>query len=125
MIFTTSLIGLLFAVFFARSLGALGAGFGSGIGLIIYIIWLNIFYKNNLKLNLRHFFTQCHGKILPFMATYSIIAFFLIRMLTIDNWFLLIGTVVIYSLFYFFVAYCMTFNTEEKNIVNAFKLSRK
>lgn len=123
MIFTTSLIGLVLAIFFAKSLGALGAGFGSGIGLVIYIIWLNFFYKNNLKLNLQRFFAQCHGKILPCLATYSVLIFFLIQMLTIDNWFLLIGAVATYSLFYFVIAYNMTFNTEEKNIVKAFKLS--
>lgn len=124
MIFTTSLIGLLFAVFFARSLGALGAGFGTGIGLLFYIVWLNIFYKKNLKLNLHRFFTQCHGKILPYLATYSIIAFFLVRMVIIDGWFQLIGIVAIYTLLYFIVAYRFTFNTEEKNIVKAFKFSR-
>lgn len=124
MIFVTSIIGLIFAIFFARSLGALGAGFGTGIGLLFYIVWLNIFYKKNLKLNLHRFFTQCHGKILPYLATYSIIAFFLARMVIIDGWFQLIGIVAIYTLLYFIVAYRFTFNTEEKNIVKAFKFSR-
>ncbi|MBO6023324.1 MAG: oligosaccharide flippase family protein [Bacteroidales bacterium] len=125
LIFVTSLIGFGLATICARSLGALGAGFGTGIGLIVYIIWLNIFYKNNLKLNMGRFFKECHGKILPILATFSILSFFLVRMVTIDSWFKLFGVVAVYTLIYFVIAYCFTFNKEEKDLVKALKISRK
>lgn len=124
MIFTTSVMGLLIATIGAYYFGALGAGIGSGLGLIIYVVWLNIFYKNNMKLNLRRFFKECHGKILPFLALFSVITFFLVRIVTIDNWFKLIGIIAVYTLLYFVVAYFATFNNEEKNLVKAFKISR-
>lgn len=125
MIFVTSLIGLVVATICARSLGALGAGFGAGFGLIIYVIWLNIFYKNNLKLNMGRFFKECHGKILPVLATLSVAVFMFMRFVNLDNWLKLIGAVAFYVLLYFTIAYVLTFNNEEKAIVKSLNILKK
>lgn len=125
MIFATSIIGLVVATICARSLGALGAGFGSGFGLIIFIIWLNIFYKNNLKLNMGRFFKECHGKILPVLASLSATAFIAIRFIELNNWYKLIGAVIVYVFFYFAIAYFLVFNKEEKSIVKSFNIFKR
>lgn len=125
MIFVTSLIGLVVATICARSLGALGAGLGTGFGLIIYIIWLNIFYKNNLKLNLGHFFKKCHGQILPVLATLSVAVFMGIRLVNLDNWFKFIGAVAFYVILYFSIAYNLVFNNEEKAIIKSLNILKK
>ena len=125
MIFVTSIIGLVAATICAHSLGALGAGFGSGFGLIIYIIWLNIFYKNNLKLNMGRFFKECHGKILPVLASLSVVTFIAIRFIELNNWYKLIGAMTVYVLFYFTIAYFLVFNKEEKSIVKSFNIFKR
>lgn len=125
MIFVTSLIGLILAAVLAYFYGALGAGIGSGFGLVIYVIWLNIFYKNNLQLNLSYFFKECHGKILPLLALLSVVFFIAVCFIVLDNWFKLIGTAVVYVLMYFLLSYCFVFNKEEKNIVKSFNILKK
>ena len=125
MIFVTSLIGLVAATLLARSLGALGAGIGSGIGLIVYIIWLNIFYKNNLKLNIGRFFKECHGKILPVLALLSIVVFVAVRFVDLNNWYKLIGVFAVYVVLFFASAYFLVFNKEEKAIVKSLNIMKR
>lgn len=115
-IFITSFIGLAFATLFASQMGALGAGIGTGVGLVIYIVWLNIFYNNNLGLNIPKFFRECHGRIAPLMIIFAVFVYLIIREMELDTWFKFLLVMAIYSLGYGFISYVFLFNKDEKKI---------
>ena len=111
----TAIIGLVIAVPLARRYGAIGAGAGSGIGLIFYQILLNVFYKQKLKLEIGYFFKECHGKILPFIFIFSCLSGCFYYNLYLNNWFKLLLGIIIFSILFFVLMYCFVFNREEKN----------
>jgi O-antigen/teichoic acid export membrane protein len=88
----TVIISLPLSLFFATKYGAIGIAFSILIGnLIGSLLFMNFIYLTKLKLDLKHFFRCCHGKlIVPVIGTF-------IAMTFISN-FLEVGTIVIFLL---------------------------
>lgn len=118
MIFLTSLVGLVLATFGGYFWGAVGAGIGSEIGLIIYTIWLNFFYNNGLKINISRFFKECHGRIAPLLLILALFSYVTVWKIGVSSWIVLIVAIVVYSIVYCIISYCFLFNNEEKQIIN-------
>ena len=111
----SAIIGLVIAFPLAKLYGAIGAAAGSGFGLCLYQLMLNIFYKKKLKLSIGRFFRECHGKILSTLLLLCIASIIIVHKLTFESWFGLISGIVIYSIIFICVAYFLLFNNEEKN----------
>jgi hypothetical protein len=71
------------------------------------------------------FFKECHGKILPVLALMSTIVYLLLCFVELDNWYKLIGAVVVYVALYFTIAYTIVFNKEEKSIIQSLNLLKR
>ena len=108
--FVTAVIGMVIAFPLARFFGAIGAAAGSGIGLCLYQVFLNIFYRNKLGLGIACFFEECHAKILPLQVLLCIFSMFLVRLVNINGWAGLIVGVSIYSIVFIVVSYLCLFN---------------
>lgn len=116
-LFITSIIGLLAIILLVPKHGALGAGIGSTIGDIFYLVWINYFYGRGLKLNMKIFFCECHGRILPLLAVFSCLSYMLTRMLAIDNWLYFGVAVFVYTIIFGAICYCLLFNKYEKSLI--------
>ena len=121
-LFISSVIGFVLTAIFATRQGALGAGIGLSIGSIIYVIWLNVFYKRRLELDLKAFFRACHLKIVPYVGLFAVMAFVCVRQLHLTSWWTLIISVILYALIYFAIIYSFVMNKEEKQLIKVFQL---
>lgn len=113
--FVTALIGIAIAFPLAKFFGAIGAAAGSGFGLCLYQILLNIFYRNKLELGIARFFKECHGRILPLQVLLCVLSIFLARLIGLHSWIDLIVGGAIYSIVFIIVSYLFLFNKEEKS----------
>lgn len=113
-IFISSLVGLCIACVLAPQYGAIGCALGTGIGLCLYLIIINIYLSSNMHLDLSYFFLNCHLKILPFLLMMSFMGYYLFSTIEVSTWFSLICSIVAYCAVYFTIGYCLCFNKEEK-----------
>ena len=62
---------------------------------------------------------------MPLMVVYAAVAFFVSNYLSINNWFSLIMSIVVYALGYTLVAWFVLFNQSEKGLVLGFLHRRR
>lgn len=120
-IFICSVVGLVVACLLAPRHGAIGAAIGTAFGLCVYQIVINIFYQRKLDLNIRRFFRQCHGKILPILVVLSVIGYFVSTGVVMNSWIKLMVSISLYVIVYFFVCYFVLFNYDEKGLLRDFR----
>lgn len=113
--FISAIIGFAIAFPLAKIYGAVGAAIGSGLGLCLYQVLLNIFYVRELHLGIGEYFANSHGKIVPLLFLYAIICIFVVRLASIDSWFALAIGIIAYAMLFFMISYFFLFNNEEKS----------
>lgn len=114
--FVSSALSFLGSILLAPSLGAVGCALAFGIAMSINQIWLNVFYRRSLHLEIGRFFKECHGRILPLLVLLTVAAFILQRIVLLDTWFKLLAYISFYVISYLTVSYKFLFNKEEKNL---------
>lgn len=120
-IITTIMSGfnILISIFLAKKFGAVGAALGTTISLIICnIIIINIYYYKVIKIDVIKFWKTIFSMFVKLSST-LIIVFILMQMLKLSGAknILVFGT--IYVLLYSIVAYKMTMNLYEKELINS------
>ena len=126
-ILVTSIAGLAVACLLARNYGAVGCAIGTGVGMCLYLMWINIYYYKQMGIDVLSFFRSCHLIILPILCILCIISYFIISLFTLNSWFKLVIFVGIYFIVYVLVCYLLLFNTEEKKLMKfgiRFRLSK-
>lgn len=116
-----SALGLLLGCLFAPRYGAIGAAFGTGFGLLVYQIVINVYYQNKLKLDIVSFFRDCHLRILPLLAFFAAISYYAVSFVKLNTWSRLFVGIAIFSVVYFAVCYLFLFNEEERHLLISFK----
>ncbi len=124
-IFICSIIGLVIACFLAPKYGAIGAAAGTGLGLCLYQVFVNIYYHKQLGLNMGRFFRECHLKILPLLVVLAAVAYLGSLYFVMDSWLKLIVGILVYLLTYMVISYFILFNQEEKTLVKSFVHKKK
>lgn len=119
-LFTGSLIGLVITCILAPRMGALGGGIGTGIGLLIYTISINVFYKRGLHIDVAAFFRDCHLKIMPLLTVVFVAGLLVVSHLPLDSWMRLLLGIAAYTVVFAAVAWLFLFNGEEKALVRGF-----
>lgn len=117
MTIVSSALGLGLACILAPSMGAVGCAIGTGAGLALNAVWLNVFYNKVLKIDVIQFFKSCHLKIMPLIVAYAIVGYFICRSIVIDNWFLLCMLIGVYTLGYLAIVWFILANKYEKDLV--------
>lgn len=113
-----AIVNFIFTLFLAKRYGAIGASVGTGMGTIITIILINIFYHKSLKLNMLKFWKNIINLVTPFLIL-SILSYFLVNSLIIsDSLIIYCGEIIIYTIIYATVSYFLCFNQYEKGIIN-------
>lgn len=118
-LFCTSLAGILLTFVLAPRYGAVGCAFATGLGLLLNMVLVNIFYARKLELDMMTFFKDCHGKILPLLTAFALVVWFLKPLVSLDNWMALALSVGMYTALFFIVCYLFLLNPSEKSIVKS------
>jgi len=128
---TVASISIILSILFSQRWGAIGAGFAILIGNIIgLIIGMNLVYYNVLKINIFHFFRECHIKMcIPLLIT-SCIGLLLQYTFPVENLFLFMIKSCIFGLIYLLIMWILALNKYEKNLFieiveKAFQLCRR
>lgn len=114
-IFITSIIGLAGSCVVASRWGAVGCAACSGFALLIYNIWVNVFYKRELGIDVVRFFKECHLKIVPLMIMLIVLVFLFVIHINISNWIALFAAILIYIMLFSLLTFYVM-NEEEKNM---------
>ena len=115
--FICAVIGLIVSFVLASLYGAVGAAFGTGFGLCLFQILLNVFYHRKVNIDIPKFFRYCHGQILPLQAIITVVAFFLFRQVDVGGWIGLLGSIAAYVALFLVISYLFLFNKEEKALI--------
>lgn len=122
---TGSVISVLLIVLLSPKFGAIGASIAIGIAfLIAYNILADMIYYRVLKLGIGRFFKETHLKILPVFIIILIFGFTLQYFFPTFNFIMLGIKGIILTIVYFALAWVMSMNQEEKNLIKSF-VSRK
>lgn len=116
--FSCAVVGLIIAFILSSSQGAIGAAIGTGAGLCLFQVLVNIFYHRKINLNIHKFFRECHGKILPCQLIIAVACYFLYRQVNITGWIGLLGCIAVYAIIFFAISYLILFDNEEKALVS-------
>ena len=114
--FTSSFFGLVISTLLAPKIGAVGCGIGTGLGLLIYTISINIFYSKDLKLDIASFFKNCHLKIMPLLIALAAVVFLVVGRIELSSWPRLLTAILAYTIIFGTVAYLFLFNEDEKSL---------
>lgn len=120
-IFICSALGLGVGCVLAPMFGAIGTAVGTGLGLCVYQIIINIYYQKKLGLDIRTFFHECHLKILPFLIIFTVIAYYLQSLIVLDSWIKLFFYGSIYAMIFLILCFVFLFNINEKQLVVSLK----
>lgn len=116
----SSLIGLVLSIIVAPKYGALGCAASTCVALVLTQILYIDFYQKKMGLDMGHFFKNCHLKIMPLIVVYATICIFICRQLVIDNWFILVAIMGVYTLGYLAIVWFTLANKYEKELVLGF-----
>ncbi len=114
-----SIVNVIISIYFAKKWGAIGAALGTCIALIVCnIIIINIYYYKVIKLDIIKFWKSIIGQVLPFSIPILIIVLIMhfTNLTGIVNFIVYGGS---YTFMYCLIAYYLTMNDYEKNIVNS------
>lgn len=115
-IFVTSLIGIGTSCLLANKFGAVGCAACSGGALVLYQIWVNVFYKRKLGIDIGRFFMNCHIKVIPMFALLSIATFIALSYVEINNW-LSFGIIATMYIAVFAIIAFNIMNKEERTLI--------
>ena len=113
----TSALGLCIAAILAPKYGAVGCAIGTGAGLCLYQIIINLFYHKKLKIDVLTFFKKCHISILPALILFSTLSYYAFSLLTINTWPMLITAIIVYTALFILVCRLLLFNEEERQLL--------
>lgn len=116
-----SLLGLGVGCVLAPKYGAIGAAIGTGLGLCIYQIIINVYYQKKLNLNIKKFFCNCHLKVLPVLVIFSTVFFFVQSCFVFNTWIKLFLGIFAFAMVYIVISYLFIFNKEEKQLVRSIR----
>lgn len=111
-------VNIFVSYFLTKAYGAIGAAFGTAISLIICnIIIMNLYYRFALKLNVIKFWREILNMTLSFIIPILLILLFM-NFTNFSGIFSVVIYAVVYAIMYFAMAYFVTANSYEKEIIN-------
>ncbi len=116
-----SALGLGVGCVLAPMFGAIGTAVGTGLGLLVYQIIINVYYQKKLGLDIQSFFYECHLRILPLLIVFAMIAYYFQSLIVFDSWIKLIVCGSIYATIFLILSFVFLFNKNEKQLVISLK----
>lgn len=119
-----AVFSFIFACVFSPYMGAIGCALAMSLSTVINIIFLNVFYKRKMKLDIYRFFRECHLRVMPILAIMSVIFFIIMQYIVINSWSSLVCYMGFYVFCFVLVSYFFIFNEDEKKMLNIFITNR-
>lgn len=118
---SVSCVSLLIAYFVSVPYGAVGVCTVVFVGLLVKAFCENIVYVRILKIDIIHFFKECHFKMLPGFILCLIISFFADKIIYVENigWISFFIKVVVISIIYLICMWLIAWNEYEKNLIKS------
>ena len=117
----SSALSLVGSVILAPRYGAVGCAASFCLAMTVNLVWLNVFYKKNLNIEVGRFFRECHGRILPLILLVSVVFISLQYVFVLDEWIKLIGYIVVYVVVYVLILFVFLLNQEERHLFYSIK----
>lgn len=116
-----ALLNLILSIFLAKQYGPIGSSLGTGIGMLISAIIINIYYHYSIKLNMIEFWkTIC--RIATKMILPVIIIILIMKLIPLSGILSVVIYGTIYTILYIFSGYIFVINDYEREIINSLKL---
>lgn len=116
-VLVSSVIGLVMSIIVSSKYGAVGCAAATGFALFLTQIMYVDFYQRNMGVDMGHFFSNCHFKIMPLIIVYATVCYLVSRCLIIDSWGVLVISIVIYAIGFYVIAWVFLANKFEKGLV--------
>ena len=113
-----ALLNIIISIPLSIKYGAIGAALGTGIGITLSCIIINIYYYKVLKINVIKFFKEIIKMSISFIIPLSIIIIFM-NIFKFNNIFTIIIYGTLYTFLYLLTIYNITMNQYEKNIIKS------
>lgn len=121
-----SIISIIVGCVLAPTYGAFGTAIGIVVALIIcHVIGMNIVYYKVLKLNILHFFKQCHLKLIIPVSLVTSISYILQTLFPVNSWNLFILHSILFTCLFYFFSWIFFMNNFEKITIKKTLLSIK
>lgn len=115
-----AVINIVISIFLSKKWGAVGAAIGTCLSLVVCnIFMINIYYYKVLKLDIIKFWRDIFRQTTPFLIPIIFIVL-LMHFTNLDDIVGLITYGSIYTFIYCIVAYCLSMNSYEKDLVKKF-----
>lgn len=112
-----AVVNVIVSIILAQIYGGIGAAIGTAISIVLgQIIFMNIFYYKNIKIDIPLFWKNIFKMSIP-MVVAIIIAIIIKQVWTINSSLVLILQIVIYSIIYAILVWNKSMNLEEKNMI--------
>ncbi len=111
-----AIINLVTSIFLAKAYGPIGSAIGTGIGMLVSIIIINIYYNYELKLNIKKFWVNIFSLAINYIIPITMVIL-LMQFRKIPG---ILGVLVygsIYTMSYLLITYYVSFNKYEKNLI--------
>lgn len=115
-----AIFNMIISIFLAKSYGAIGAAFGTGLGVLLSSIIINIYYHRNLKLDMIRFWKSIVGVMIPCLLPLIIIIIFML-LVKLDGLIAVVVYGIMYTIIYLFTIYYISMNDYEKDIIKSVK----
>ena len=115
-----AVVNIIVSIILAQIYGGIGAAIGTAISIVLgQIIFMNIFYYKNVKIDIPLFWKNIFKMSIPMLVA-IIIAIIIKQIWTINSSLVLILQIVIYSIIYAILVWNKSMNNEEKNMIKKF-----
>lgn len=112
-----AVVNVIVSIILAQIYGGIGAAIGTAISIVLgQIIFMNIFYYKNIKIDIPLFWKNIFKMSIP-MVVAIIIAIIIKQVWTINSSLVLILQIVTYSIIYAILVWNKSMNLEEKNMI--------
>lgn len=116
----TSIFNLFLTIPFTKHFGAQGAAFATMIASYMNTVFLFLYYKYALKLEMNRYIISII-KLLPATALSAVFGYFISSYFIVDSYIKLGISVAVYGLVYWIINYFLAMNKDEKSIILKFK----
>ena len=124
-VFISSIVGIILSVIVAPKYGAIGCAASTGFALVLTQVLYIHFYNNKMGLDMKAFFRRCHLKIMPILVVYAVAGYFVTKFFTIDNWLVLILSIVVFAVGYLLITWFVLASDDEKSLVLGFIIRKQ
>ena len=110
---SVSILNLVLSIIFVKSYGLIGCSLATSIGMTINALLNNIYYKYNLKLNMKYYWKEISKLFIPTIVCFFI-GLIMVNNIVVNSYISLIIFIILFSIIYIIVYWIFGFNDYEK-----------